>query len=419
MADLKSQIKSFYRWFIAGSLFGCVETALATEPIAEIGSAALLQQEKSDAMFLLIGFVSMALVISFLCSVAETVLLSITPSYIEGLRDKNPEQARQLKLLRQEQIDRSLAAILTMNTVAHTVGAIEAGAQSAVVFGSTWVGIFSGGMTLMILFLSEIIPKTLGAVYWRKLVGVTQLFIRILIVILYPLVRISEGLTKLITRGKSVHQFNRDEFLAMVGFGQKVGEIDEHESKIIKNLFRLRSLKVTDIMTPRIVITALPQDMLATEAQKALRHCPFSRLPLYGQSIDDITGFALKDKIMLYKPSDREELTLASFKRKLHAVPDSMLLPKLLDFFLNNRQQIAIIVDEYGGVKGLVSLEDVIETLLGMDIVDETDNVADMQALARQQWVKRAEALGFELPEELLGTDEDKELREGEGSDNN
>ncbi|MBL4567757.1 MAG: HlyC/CorC family transporter [Porticoccus sp.] len=418
MADLKSQIKSFYRWFIAGSLFGCVEAALATEPIAEIGSAALLQQEKSDAMFLLIGFVSMALVISFLCSVAETVLLSITPSYIEGLRDKNPEQARQLKLLRQEQIDRSLAAILTMNTVAHTVGAIEAGAQSAVVFGSTWVGIFSGGMTLMILFLSEIIPKTLGAVYWRKLVGVTQLFIRILIVILYPLVRISEGLTKLITRGKSVHQFNRDEFLAMVGFGQKVGEIDEHESKIIKNLFRLRSLKVTDIMTPRIVITALPQDMLATEAQKALRHCPFSRLPLYGQSIDDITGFALKDKIMLYKPSDREELTLASFKRKLHAVPDSMLLPKLLDFFLNNRQQIAIIVDEYGGVKGLVSLEDVIETLLGMDIVDETDNVADMQALARQQWVKRAEALGFELPEELLGTDEDKEPREGEGNNN-
>ena len=171
-------------------------------------------------------------------------------------------------------------------------------------------------------------------------------------------------------------------------------------------------------MTPRVVITALSQDMLATEAQKALRHCPFSRLPLYGESIDDITGFALKDKIMLYKPSDREELTLASFKRKLHAVPDSMLLPKLLDFFLNNRQHIAIIVDEYGGVKGLVSLEDVIETLLGMDIIDETDNVADMQALARQQWVKRAEAMGFELPEEFLGTDEDKEHREGEGNNN-
>jgi magnesium and cobalt exporter, CNNM family len=408
MTHLKSQSKFFCRWLVAGLLLGCVEVALATELIAEIDSAALLQQEKSDAMFLLIGFVSMALVISFLCSVAETVLLSITPSYIEGLRDKNPEKARQLKLLRQEQIDRSLAAILTMNTVAHTVGAIEAGAQSAVVFGSTWVGVFSGGMTLMILFLSEIIPKTLGAIYWRKLVGVTQLFIRILIVILYPLVRASEGVTKLITRGKSVHQFSRDEFLAMVGFGQKVGEIDEHESKIIKNLFRLRSLKVTDIMTPRVVITALAQDMLATEAQKALRHCPFSRLPLYGESIDDITGFALKDKIMLYKPSDREELTLASFKRKLHAVPDSMLLPKLLDFFLNNRQQIAVIVDEYGGVKGLVSLEDVVETLLGMDIIDETDNVADMQALARQQWVKRAEAMGFELPEELLGADENK-----------
>lgn len=418
MTYLKSQIKRFRWWLVVGSIFGCVCTVSAADLMTEVSSATLLQQEKSDAMFLLIVFVSMALVISFLCSVAETVLLSITPSYIEGLRDKNPEQAKQLKLLRQEQIDRSLAAILTMNTVAHTVGAIEAGAQSAVVFGSTWVGLFSGGMTLMILFLSEIIPKTLGAIYWRKLVRVTQLFIRTLIVMLYPLVRASEGVTKLITRGKSIHQFSRDEFLAMVGFGHKVGEIDEHESKIIKNLFRLRSLKVTAIMTPRVVITALSQDMLATEAQQLLRHCPFSRLPLYGENIDDITGFALKDKIMLYKSSDREELTLASFKRKLHAVPDSMLLPKLLDFFLNNRQQLAIIVDEYGGVKGLVTLEDVIETLLGMDIIDETDNVADMQALARQQWVKRAEAMGFELPDELAGADEDKELREGGDSAN-
>ncbi|MEH6528858.1 MAG: CBS domain-containing protein, partial [Porticoccus sp.] len=220
--------------------------------------------------------------------------------------------------------------------------------------------------------------------------------------------------TKLITRGKSVHGFSRDEFLAMVGFGQKSGEIDEHESKIIQNLFRFRSLKVTDIMTPRIVITALSQDMLASEAQQALRHCPFSRLPLYGENIDDITGFALKDKVMLYQPSGREELTLESYKRKIHAVPDSMLLPKLLDFFLDNRQQIAVIVDEYGGVKGLVTLEDVIETLLGMDIVDETDNVADMQALARQQWVKRAEALGFELPDELLKQGEGDRKEGGE-----
>jgi CBS domain containing-hemolysin-like protein len=381
----------------------------------DIDSSLPLYKEQSNAVFLLIIFVSMALVISFLCSVAETVLLSITPSYIEGLKEKNPEQSKQLKLLRQEKIDRSLAAILTMNTVAHTVGAIEAGAQSAVIFGSAWVGIFSGIMTLMILFLSEIIPKTLGAVYWRKLVGVTMWYIRILIVFLYPLVRASEGITKLITRGKNVHQFNREEFLAMVGFGQKMGEIDDHESKIIQNLFKFRALKVTDIMTPRIVITALSQDMLTTEAQKALRHCPFSRLPLYGEDIDDITGFALKDKIMLYQPSGREELTLASYKRKIHAVPDSMLLPKLLDFFLNNRQHISIIVDEYGGVKGLVTLEDVIEILLGTDIIDETDNVADMQALARQQWVKRAEALGFELPDELL----EKNEVEDNGNDEN
>lgn len=403
---MKSQIQQMGRMISMLPFLMFSKLVFAAGYIDKVDSAVFSHQDRSDAILLLILFVSMALVISFLCSVAETVLLSITPSYIEGLRDKKPEQAARLKLLRQEKIDRSLAAILTMNTVAHTVGAIEAGAQSAVVFGSTWVGFFSAIMTLLILFLSEIVPKTLGAVYWRKLVGVTILYIRALIVLMYPLVVVSEALTRLITRGKNVHKFSRDEFLAMVGFGRKSGEIDEHESKIIQNLFRFRSLKVTDVMTPRVVITALSEDMLASEAQKALRHCPFSRLPLYGENIDDITGFALKDKIMMYKASGGKELTLTSFKRKLQAVPDFMLLPKLLEVLLDSRQQIAIIVNEYGGVKGLVTLEDVIETLLGMDIVDETDNVTDMRALARQQWSKRADALGFELPDELLDSDQ-------------
>jgi len=408
---MKSKIQQIGRIISILPFLMFSKLAFSAGYIDQVEGIALSHQDRSDAIFLLVVFVSMALVISFLCSVAETVLLSITPSYIEGLKVQKPEQAERLKLLRQEKIDRSLAAILTMNTVAHTVGAIEAGAQSAIVFGSTWVGLFSAIMTLLILFLSEIVPKTLGAVYWRKLVGITTLYIRALIVLMYPLVVVSEALTRLITRGKTAHKFSREEFLAMVGFGQKSGEIDEHESKIIQNLFRFRSLKVTDVMTPRVVITALSEDMPVSEAQKALRHCPFSRLPLYGENIDDITGFALKDKIMMYKPSGGKELTLTSFKRKLDAVPDFMLLPKLLEVFLDSRQHIAIIVNEYGGVKGLVTLEDVIETLLGMDIVDETDNVTDMRALARQQWSKRAEALGFELPEELLGRAEDKEAK--------
>lgn len=410
---MKSKIQQIGRIISILPFFMFSKLAFSAGYIDQVEGVALSHQDRSDAIFLLVVFVSMALVISFLCSVAETVLLSITPSYIEGLKVQKPEQAARLKLLRQEKIDRSLAAILTMNTVAHTVGAIEAGAQSAIVFGSTWVGLFSAIMTLLILFLSEIVPKTLGAVYWRKLVGITTLYIRALIVLMYPLVVVSEALTRLITRGKTAHKFSREEFLAMVGFGQKSGEIDEHESKIIQNLFRFRSLKVTDVMTPRVVVTALSEDMPVSEAQKALRHCPFSRLPLYGENIDDITGFALKDKIMMYKPSGGKEPTLTSFKRKLDAVPDFMLLPKLLEVFLDSRQHIAIIVNEYGGVKGLVTLEDVIETLLGMDIVDETDNVTDMRALARQQWSKRAEALGFELPEELLERVEDKkEIRD-------
>ncbi len=375
--------------------------AAAAVGIPDATSAA----DRESAVILLIAFVSLALVVSFLCSVAETVLLSITPPFIESLRDSKPKRAALLQALRQDKVDRSLAAILTMNTISHTVGAIGAGAQSAVVFGSTWVGVFSAVMTLAILFLSEIIPKTLGAVYWRSLVGVTTLFIRSLIVLLYPLVLASEAITRLITHGKSIHRFSRDEFIAMAGLGEQIGALDEHESKIIHNLFRFRSLTATDIMTPRTVISALPEAMPIDEAQALAGRSAFSRLPVYRQDIDDITGFVLKDEILSQPAEAGTDVTLTAFKRKLPAVPGTLVLPKLLEFLLDQRQHIAIVVDEYGGTRGLVTLEDVIETLLGLDIVDEMDNVADMQALARQQWLKRAQALGLELAAEDLDRD--------------
>lgn len=346
---------------------------------------------------LLVVFVLLALIVSFLCSVAEAVLLSITPSYIARLREVKPKLATLLKRLKQDNVDQSLAAILTLNTIAHTVGAVGSGAKAAVVFGSVWVGMFSAVMTLMILFLSEIIPKTLGAVSWRKLAGVTAIFVRGLILGLYPLIKISEGLTRLIARRKNLHVFSRDEFIAMARIGEQAGQIDEDQSRIIRNLFRLESLKAADIMTPRTVIAALRQDMTVTEALDANANTPFSRLPLYRTNLDNITGFILKDDMLLAKAQKQGEVKLEKLKRDIMTVPGEMTLSNLLESLLDKRQHIALVVDEYGGTKGLVTLEDVVETLLGMEIVDEMDKIEDMQALARQQWAKRARALGLEV----------------------
>jgi CBS domain containing-hemolysin-like protein len=257
--------------------------------------------------------------------------------------------------------------------------------------------LFSAIMTLLILFLSEIIPKTLGAVYWRKLAGTTAIFVRSLILTLFPLIWLSERLTKLIARRKNVQVFSREEFVAMAGIGEQAGHIKERESRIIRNLFRFESLKAKDIMTPRTVIVAFQQDITVAEALDAKSHTPFSRLLLYRRDLDDITGFILKTDMMLSKAQDQKEVKLTTLKRDIMTVSGEMSLSVLLEFLLDHRQQIALVIDEYGGSKGLVTLEDVVETLLGMEIVDEMDKVEDMQILARQQWAKRAKALGLEV----------------------
>jgi len=341
---------------------------------------------------LLISYILMALVFSFLCSVAEAVLLSITPSYIAELQGRKPKRAALLKKLKQDNVDKSLAAILTLNTIAHTVGAIGSGSKATVVFGSAWFGLFSAVMTLMILFLSEIIPKTIGAMHWRSLAGLTAQFVQILIWVLYPLIWISEILTRLIARGKTMHVFSRDEFIAMADIGEQAGKIDQHESRIIQNLFRFGSLTSADIMTPRTVISSLPQRMTVSEASAVKPPLSFSRIPLYQTDVDHITGFILRDDLLHFKIGNRGEATLETLKREIQSVSGKMSLSALLEFFLNQRQHIAIVIDEYGGTKGLVTMEDVVETLLGMEIVDEMDQVVDMQALARQQWEKRAKA---------------------------
>ena len=347
--------------------------------------------------FLLLLYVLLALMFSFLCSVAEATLLSITPSYIAGLRETQPKKAEMLKQLKEDKIDQSLAAILTVNTIAHTVGAIGAGSKATAVFGSAWFGVFSAVMTLLILFLSEIVPKTLGAVYWRQLAGVTATFVNLLIKSMYPLIVVSEKLTQMISGGKKLHDFSRDEFVAMANIGEEQGQINERESKIIRNLFLFKSVEASTVMTPRIVVAALQRDTKVSDALSTPEKTPFSRLPIYGDNLDAVTGFVLREDLLVAQNQGKGDLPVSTFQREIVAVLSSTLLSRLLETLLEQRQHIALVVGEYGETKGLVTLEDVVETLLGIEILDEGDKVADMQQMARQLWAKRAERMGITL----------------------
>jgi len=367
------------------------------------GGAPRAESESGEAtsgdVALLVAYILLALLVSFLCSVAEAVLLSITPSYIASIKDKRPKAAKLIARLKQENVDQSLAAILTLNTIAHTVGAIGAGAKATIVFGSAWFGLFSAVMTLLILFLSEIIPKTLGAVYWRSLAPLVAHFIRVMIIGLYPLIWFSELLTRFIARGKSVHVFSREEFVALAGVGERGGHLDESESRIIQNLFRFKSLHAEDVMTPRTVIHAMPAKTTVQAALKDTEQWPFSRIPIFEEDIDHIVGFVLRDDLLFAAAQDKHDETLASLRRDIMITSEQSSLSDLLDQMLEKREYFAIVVDDHGGTHGLVTLEDVVETLLGAEIVDEIDRVEDMQAYARSRWERRAEALGVELHE--------------------
>lgn len=348
-------------------------------------------------------YIVLALLVSFLCSISEAVLLSLTPSYIEGLATERPGLARRLLRLKVENVDRSLAAILTLNTIAHTVGAIGAGAKAVVVFGNAYFGIFSAVMTLLILFLSEIVPKTIGAVYWRPLAGVTAWFVQGLIWLLYPLIVVSELMTRGIARGRTTHIFNRDELAAMANLGERAGALRPDESRIIRNLLMFESLTAGDIMTPRPVIMALPEETTIAEAVAHPHVQQFSRLPVYRQTVDQITGFVLKDEVLLEHALGHGDRRLVELRREIPTIARNTRLRRMLDFLLERRQaHIALVIDEYGGTEGLVTMEDVVETLLGLEIVDEMDVNTDMQALARRRWADRARTMGLMVDDDLL-----------------
>jgi CBS domain containing-hemolysin-like protein len=353
-------------------------------------------------MGLLVLYVALAIGVSFLCSMMEAVLLSVTPSYVAALEREGSAVGERLHQYK-ENVDRPLAAILSLNTIAHTVGAAGVGAQAAIVFGEAYTGVVAAVLTLLILVLSEIIPKTLGAVYWRSLTPSVVRMLTVTIIAMWPLVKLSQGITRLLSQDEDEAAFSREEFTAMAELGEEEGVFEEKESRILRNLFRFNSLRVKDVMTPRTVIFDLPENTTIGDVVEEHDEFRFSRIPVYDDDPDDITGYVLKDEMLLRAAQEEFDVSLEEISRDILVVHETLPLPDLLERLLDRLEHIALVVDEYGGVAGVVTMEDVVETLLGLEIVDEADSVEDMQALARKQWFRRARELGM-VSEEALET---------------
>lgn len=356
-------------------------------------------------MGLLFGFFFASILFSFLCSILEAVLLSITPAYV-GIQEQTDSHIAADLVRFKDDIDRPLAAILTLNTIAHTVGAIGVGSQAALIFGESMLEIagvpiislealIAGLMTLAILIFSEVIPKTIGANKWEALTPFTIASLKIMLVVLAPLVWTSQYITRHLKKDKDKPVLSRTDFLAMAKLGTESGVLEESEQTIIHNLLRFSKVLVKDVMTPRIVVNTASEEITVREFQNVNSNLPHSRIPVYREKNDNITGYVLRDDILLNLAETQDHILLKALRRDIVVVHRTVPIPDLLDTFLIKKEHMALVVDEFGGMEGIVTMEDIIETLLGLEIVDESDNEADMQALARSNWERRAKRLGI------------------------
>ena len=344
-------------------------------------------------MGLIILYFLGALSMSFLCSVLEAVLLSTPMSFITMKESQGNKTASLMKDYK-DNVDRPVGAILSLNTIAHTIGSAGVGAESIKLFGEEYFGIVSAVLTLLILVLSEIIPKTIGASYWRSLAMPSTKIIRILIVITYPLVLLSELITKVFTPKGKQSSMSREEVSAMVDVGTTEGIFRESESKIIKNCIRL-SGKAKDVMTPFIVVESANMNLTVKDFYKQ-QEWNFSRIPVYDKDKEYITGYVLKDMVLKYLSEDKFQTKLSDLIRPILSFGEGESLYHIWEKMLEKREHISIIVDEYGCLRGVVSMEDIIETMTGVEIVDEVDVAVDMQALAKEksaQYKKRRNSI--------------------------
>jgi CBS domain containing-hemolysin-like protein len=341
-------------------------------------------------------YVMLALCVSFLCSVLEAVLLSTSVSYVE-LKVEQGSRAGKLMRKHKENVERPIIAILTLNTIAHTLGAAGAGAQAAAIFGSQYIGVISAVLTLLILVFSEIIPKTFGAVYWKQLNPFSAYVIRGLVIVLYPVVRVFELMTRMLRPETEEPTVTRLELEVMTNIGLQEGALIERENRIVRNLLQLHNVAVETIMTPRTVLMAIDKNLTVQEVLEKYPSIPYSRIPLYGENIDHINGYALRHEILERMAADEHLVRLEELCHEMHAVPETSSVGQVMDEFITRKEQAFLVVDEFGGTAGIVTLEDVIESLLGIEITDETDVVADLRQLAQQRYLrKRADQVAAE-----------------------
>ena len=339
-------------------------------------------------MTLLLFYLFLALIVSFLCSIMEAVLLSTTLSYLT-VKEKSGNRSAKIFIKLKQNIDRPLSAILSLNTIAHTIGAAGVGAQATKVFGDVYFGIVSAVLTILILVLSEIIPKTIGARYWRELAMISAHAIRITIFITYPLVIIFPYITNFISKKQNERTASREEISALANIGTEEGIFGEKENLIIQNLIRLKSIKVSEIMTPRVVVTVADENMTLKDFLKNKEFLRFSRIPIYSENTENIADYVFRETVFEKLAEDQVELKLKDIKREIIVVPNTNHLFKVWEILLEKKEHIALIVDEFGGMDGIVTMEDIIETLLGFEIVDEKDTITDMQQYARDRWNMR------------------------------
>ncbi|MDG1224285.1 MAG: hemolysin family protein [Candidatus Marinimicrobia bacterium] len=340
-------------------------------------------------MTALLVYFFIALVVSFLCSLLESVLLSVSHAHIAVLVKEGSKRGKLMFSLK-ENINRPLSAILTFNTIANTVGAAGVGAQTYSVFGSSWVAISSIILTLSILFFSEIIPKTLGANYTKLLVGFTAYMIRILIFLVFPMVFLGEKISKFLSRDNQDNsKASRAELIAMAELSEDEGAIDSQEGDIIENLMKLDNILAEEVMTPRSVIFSLSDEDTVGKVVNKYSPLVFSRIPIFKNSLDQVIGFVHRYDLVNKQAEDKFDVTMSSLMEPVHTVKESDSVSTILDQFVKRRQQIFIVEDEFGTTTGLISLEDAIETLLGVEIVDEHDSVVDMRKLASAKLEKR------------------------------
>lgn len=364
-------------------------------------------------MGLLLFYAFISIFFSFLCSILEAVLLSVNPTFINIKKKEGKGYAETLEELKKD-VDKPLIAILTLNTIAHTVGAILVGVQAKIAYANLYgsntrsfigieftedlmVGIVSTVMTILILVASEIIPKTIGATYWRQLANFTAKTLKTMVLLLKwtGLLGVLQLFTKLVG-GKGPHGsvLSREDFTAMTDIAHEEGVFEKSESTIIKNLLRFDEVMVKDVMTPRAVMKIASEKKTISAYFEENPKMRFSRIPVYGAKMDHIDGFVLKDNILEEIVNGNGDIPLAEIKRTILVTERDTPIPQLFDILIGKREHIALVVDEYGSVSGLVTIEDIIETLLGLEIMDESDNVADLQELARKNWETRAQRAG-------------------------